>query len=737
MELLTMARPSMGGFAAEAAQSIAEACSEIALRASPCGKLLESVEVVAASPLANRREPAQSVSAMGDIVARAAQGRAQRLTRLFGNAPAKPDAFSEVPEGIVQTRVAEVANLAVNARVCAATESQCDTSTEGIEAPPAVARSNGSEIAMPPSGEVRSDAAPISEQPLIESSDAQATGKAKSKGKSSGKGAPVTKGVTEHAGKAKGKGKGAEPAKPRIEPGRDMKSLPWTRFQNDDNTKDTIWDSVHLISERLGLDKLVPTDEMEQRFAKSAKQVGKAEPVGIKKSQLAKLESISKEERFQKEVGLRTLPGHLAVAADAVSAICELNDSVVTLEALQTLHRFLCPNEQQQRELQTARQEGTLKYNRALAACEEAGLPPDSEPVSFRWEPLESYMEVLGQFPACEARLSAWGFIRGVTDRIDTLKLNVDQFDAMVKCFLNSEKLPSLLGIVLAFGNYLNGGKNEKRLGRADGFHIEALGRPGGLDVVNDPQGGNIRQLIFRVFFGRFPEEAHRLLEELAPLFLLVHRRLGKSADGALAVQKKVHVQIEDLHRQVTQLKVEFNAQHQMLKDAVRQIGDDTDKFSREIPARFQTESQRLEELVAKTDDVSRQFKEILIHFRAETYRGDSRVVNGTLQEGNPREEMTSEVWCRLWDDFFIVPGLMLCRNERLQKHYFEPLFCRDVPPTAEGLEVLWMLRDPPKQLFPKAPARTIAAAKKSPSPKERRSQPKQLGTTRRRTTPL
>jgi hypothetical protein len=90
----------------------------------------------------------------------------------------------------------------------------------------------------------------------------------------------------------------------------------------------------------------------------------------------------------------------------------------------------------------------------------------------------------------------------------------------MVQCFHNSKELPSLLAIVLAFGNHLNGGKNEKRLGQADGFHIELLGRPGGLDVVNDPRGKNVRELIFKTFFEKCPDQAKALMVELKPFFL-------------------------------------------------------------------------------------------------------------------------------------------------------------------------------------------------------------------------
>lgn len=96
--------------------------------------------------------------------------------------------------------------------------------------------------------------------------------------------------------------------------------------------------------------------------------------------------------------------------------------------------------------------------------------------------------------------LRSWNRSRyHLPERLGQLQENLLKFEKMVHCFLKSSdessEVPFLLSLVLAFGNYLNGGKNEKRLGRADGFHVELLGRPGGLDLVNDAQGRRLKGL--------------------------------------------------------------------------------------------------------------------------------------------------------------------------------------------------------------------------------------------------
>ena len=498
--------------------------------------------------------------------------------------------------------------------------------------------------------------------------------------------------------KGKGKGKAAavvEPTKPRQAPSKDLKSVLWTRFvkgvQLEEGT--TIWDEVNKVFDKEEHMKLVPAHEIEERFSKNANDTSKMEKVDkkdYKNSRIVtqKLDSISQEQRLQMEVHLKTLPLSVNTGAKAANGIIYLNRTLCSADAVQALHRYLCPTPEQQQELAMKRHAWEQANKLQLEA------DGDAKPEPFIWDPVEQFMEALSVVPACSMRLSCWDFLYNLPDRIDSLRDNLDRFEQMVHCFQTSQELPHLLSTVMAFGNFLNGGKNEKRLGQADGFHIEALSRPGGLDAVKDTKGRDVRELIFRVFF-EDPERAGRLLLELGPLFSLVQRRVLK--DGS-DLNKSVRVQIEDLDRQLVQLRKEFGAKRKELQEGLPLIEDPADKFLIEIPPEFERERKRVDELAERKDLILGQFKALLARFKAETYRGDAIVVDGKMKDGNPKEPMTSDVWCTIWDDFFVVKRLVLDFDEKTQKEILEPRFCKDAPITVESLKILWRFEDP-KQL--------------------------------------
>lgn len=64
--------------------------------------------------------------------------------------------------------------------------------------------------------------------------------------------------------------------------------------------------------------------------------------------------------------------------------------------------------------------------------------------------------------------------------------------------------------------------------------------------------------------------------------------------------------------------------------------------------------------------------------------------MDGQVKEGNPKAEMTSEVWCKIWDDFFVPSERVLSFDEKRQKAIIEPRFCKEEPLTVESLEILW-----------------------------------------------
>jgi len=578
-------------------------------------------------------------------------------------------------------------------------------------------------------GNDMSAAAPNADAALVAAPMPAGKGKGKSKGKIQAPGAPSDsplRAVAKAAGKGKGgppapagrkvgdgkgKGKGkaltaaVEPTKLSVEPSQDLKSLPWTRFMLGSQLQEggSIWDSVGEAYKAERHADLVPAEEIEENFSKTAGllKVDQGEKTKEKKEKRARIGSISQEARFTSEVSLRTLPVHLSCGSKAVCAIRELDGSLLSSEVAQTLHRFLCPSGQQEQEIRMTRQTCEQEFERKLEEWRRAGELEHEKPEPFLWDPVEQYMEEMAQLPACGLRLSCWGFLCQVPEKLNTLTGDIQQFEQMVQCFHSSKELPSLLSLVLAFGNYLNGGKNQKRLGQADGFHIEALGRPGGLDVVRDPEGNDVRKLIFRTFFDKCPERAERLVEELAPLFALVRRRLGKN-EGVPTLSKAVCVQIEDLDRQVQLLHSEFTTKQAELKEGLVLIEDPCDRFVVQVPEFFERRREDIDDLVERKDMAMQQFKELLKKFRAETYRGDPILVDGQLKDGNPKEAMTSEVWCRIWDDFFVAKDRILSFDEKALKTSMEPRFCKGAAITVDSLEVLWKLKDAKADKAPK-----------------------------------
>jgi hypothetical protein len=202
-----------------------------------------------------------------------------------------------------------------------------------------------------------------------------------------------------------------------------------------------------------------------------------------------------------------------------------------------------------------------------------------------------------------------------------------------------------------------------------------------------------------------------------------VQRRFGKDSDGVPHVKKSVRVQIEDLDKQLVAVKKEITEKHQELKEGLKLIADPADKFVIEIPAEFERCRQRIDELAARKDLALQQFKALLASFKAETYRGDPVVVNGQMKDGNPKEEMTSAVWCQLWDDFFVPKSVMLRSDEKKQKEVIDPRFCKDEAISVEGLEILWQLRtDEPRMQRPRRDSVVSAQAKKAPASVRKRN---------------
>jgi len=251
-----------------------------------------------------------------------------------------------------------------------------------------------------------------------------------------------------------------------------MKPLWWNRFIIGEKIKpqETIWDEV---KDDMGI---LPISMLEERFSKNAivpkeKPKKEDEETEEKKDEGPKVIRVVKDPNVVvgKEASLKQLPP----AQEIARALEELDDHTMTIDFLRIVKDNGCPKPAEMKEL-----------------VEERQKHPDA-PLALP----EQYMWVIGNLPAYQQRIDCWSFIRTYGVEQERYQRALDDFLDVVESFQQSSELPKLLGLILAVGNYLNGGTNR---GQADGFDIETLGK---LEGVKDAAGKDIRQFIFEIYF--------------------------------------------------------------------------------------------------------------------------------------------------------------------------------------------------------------------------------------------
>eukprot|EP00747_Dinoflagellata_sp_TGD_P072411 gnl/TRDRNA2_/TRDRNA2_157466_c4_seq2.p1 gnl/TRDRNA2_/TRDRNA2_157466_c4~~gnl/TRDRNA2_/TRDRNA2_157466_c4_seq2.p1 ORF type:complete len:431 (-),score=102.58 gnl/TRDRNA2_/TRDRNA2_157466_c4_seq2:310-1569(-) len=347
----------------------------------------------------------------------------------------------------------------------------------------------------------------------------------------------------------------------------------------------------------------------------------------------------------QKVVGREAALKRLRPAQEVACAIRDLDVHALPISELDIVMNNGCPTQEQVAALKKARDENL-----------ELALP-------------EQYMWVISQIPAFQARLDCWYFLRTYADRCDQYVEGLTQFQGIAECFRKSKELPSLLGLILAVGNYINGGTDR---GQADGFDLDVLGK---LETIKDARGKDLRDLILSVFFSpTFYDKASKFIEDLAPVFRNVVRGLAKDSDGEKLTKRVVYT-FEDYDQCITTLQKELNEKHETMTMVLSCFDDPADPFKLEMPEQFDQAKAEIAKVVAQRDAAKDKYLDLLGWFKAAQIKSDS--------------------FCRLWDDFFVPEALITNRPQKLKKEVLTPAFCLNKPVTADNLMILWGLKQP------------------------------------------
>ncbi|KAK2875996.1 hypothetical protein Q8A67_020092 [Cirrhinus molitorella] len=270
------------------------------------------------------------------------------------------------------------------------------------------------------------------------------------------------------------------PRKCMVEPPRPMKPLYWTRIQL--HTKK---DSHALVWEKIE-EPSVDFDEFVDLFSKTAvKEKKKPLSDTISRSKTKQVVKLLNTKRSQ-AVGILMSSLHLDMK-DIQHAILNLDNTVVDLETLQALYE----NRAQQEELDKIQKH--IKSSK-----DKEGSKPLDKP--------EQFLHQLSQIPDFSGRVFCILFQSTFTECISSVQRKLQILQRVCKTLQSGSGVLQVLGLVLAFGNFMNGGNRTR--GQADGFSLDIL--PKLKDVKSSDNSKSLLSYIVSYYLRHFDEDAGR-----------------------------------------------------------------------------------------------------------------------------------------------------------------------------------------------------------------------------------
>ncbi|KAF0881584.1 FMN2 protein, partial [Crocuta crocuta] len=265
-----------------------------------------------------------------------------------------------------------------------------------------------------------------------------------------------------------------------VEPCRPMKPLYWTRIQlhsKRDSSPSLIWEKIEEPS--------IDCHEFEELFSKTAVKERK-KPISDTitktkaKQQVVKLLSNKRSQA----VGILMSSLHLDMK-DIQHAVVNLDNSVVDLETLQALYE----NRAQSDELEKIEKHGRSSKDKENAKSLD-------KPEQFLYE--------LSLIPNFSERVFCILFQSTFSESICSIRRKLEVLQKLCETLKNGPGVMQILGLVLAFGNYMNGG--NKTRGQADGFGLDIL--PKLKDVKSSDNSRSLLSYIVSYYLRNFDEDA-------------------------------------------------------------------------------------------------------------------------------------------------------------------------------------------------------------------------------------
>ncbi|NXO02177.1 FMN protein, partial [Rhinopomastus cyanomelas] len=376
------------------------------------------------------------------------------------------------------------------------------------------------------------------------------------------------------------------PRKPAIEPSRPMKPLYWTRIQLQGSRKTampTLWESLEEPD-------ILDTTEFEYLFSKDTTQE-KRKPLSEmyeKKSKAKKIIKLLDGKRSQ-TVGILISSLHLEMK-DIQQAILCVDDSIVDLETLEALYE----NRAQKDELE--------KIKQYYQTSKEEDLKLLDKPEQFLYE--------LSQIPNFTERAQCIIFQSVFSEGITSVHRKIDIITRVSKALLNMKSVKEILGLILAFGNYMNGGNRTR--GQADGFGLEIL--PKLKDVKSRDSGINLVDYVVIYYLRHCDKEAGKCKSSFP---------LPEPQDFFQASQ----VKFEDLIKDLRKLKRDLEGSEKQMKLVCQESTEEhLQPFKEKLEKFFQKAKEEHKKEESGLENAQKCFEETVGYFGIKPKPGEKDI---------------------------------------------------------------------------------------------------------------
>ncbi|XP_077406614.1 formin-2 isoform X2 [Vanacampus margaritifer] len=380
------------------------------------------------------------------------------------------------------------------------------------------------------------------------------------------------------------------PRKAVVEPPRPMKPLYWTRIQlhtKKEILSASVWETIE--------EPDVNFEEFVELFAKTAVKE-KKQPLSdtITKSKAKQVVKLLSNKRSQ-AVGILMSSLHLDMK-DIQHAILNLDNTVVDLETLQALYE----NRALPEELDKI--EKHIKSNK-----DKENAKPLDKPEQFLYQ--------LSQIPSFSGRVFCILFQSSFSECMSSLMRKLDTLLSVCKVLQDSEKVKQVLGLVLAFGNFMNGGNRTR--GQADGFSLDIL--PKLKDVKSSDSMKSLLCYIVAYYLRNFDEDAGKdtcvyPLPEPHELF------------------QASQMKFEDFHKDLTRLRKDLKSCTSEVERVCKASVEDSLQPFKDKMGDFISEAKHeLEALETHLSSTHKLFLELTVFYSVKAKGGEKEVSPNTI----------------------------------------------------------------------------------------------------------